>query len=843
MTRPGGYRNAAVAAAFPMRVGIDYRILAVGEQLIQRGMGRYTQQQLRAVLAVDREDEYVLLCEHDADLSLIDAGIRRSPNVVVRKGPEKGGDPMSLRSAAHYEDWIDGLGLDVYHATTPFLFVEPVLSDFSVCPVVTTFYDLIPLLYPEQYLGSGAGYECYLWALGLVLNATRLVSISQASAADARQHLAVPADRIDVAWPIADDCFRVLPPAQVRDALVPLHRRMHIPEQFLLTVTYPHHSKNLEALFAAYAALPSSVRLRLPLVVCCHLPEKARAQLRGLARSLGFADDLLLTGLVSDETLVGLYNAATLVVHPSRYEGFGLPVVEAMRCGTPVITTTSSSLPEVAGDAALLVHAGDVSAMTAAITQVHEDPDLRRNMVERGLQSARRFNPAQLAEATLASYRRAAEHPVERTRPVRVALWTPVPPQRSGVADYSAELLQGLGASADVEVFVDDDVLPPVDLAWAHRIAHHRAWPRRRKRKPFDVAIYQFGASHYHRFQYDALQRDPGIVVLHDVRWGYVLWSEAIRTGEVERFRAELAAQEGEEAVAELDRLRAGPGVDLATDHFWDRHPMLGRVAERSLALVVHCDAARRELELRYPETRAYTVPMGVADPFTSGAAPNRAALGLGQSTFVVGVFGIVHPAKRLEACIEAFARLLAERPDSVLLVVGRTLDPRYERSLAELARSLGAIARVRFTGHLPQAQLDAHMLATDVVVNLRDAELRQVSAVLMRAAAAGRAAVITDNPWWDDYPDEACIRVPNGPEEMPALLAALRRLADEPSARHALAGAARGHFSKSGTIAAMTNGYLDVIEAVTGRRPDGPGERSGVGQGLRRRLLVKAGS
>ena len=520
-----------------MRVGIDYRILAVGEDLIQRGMGRYTQQQLRAVLGVDADNDYVLLCEQDADLSLIDGAIRRAPNVVVRKGPPRSGDPLSLRSAAEYEDWIDGLGIDVYHATTPFLFVEPVLSDFGVCPVVATFYDLIPLLFPEHYLGAGAGYECYLWALGLVLHADRLLSISEASGADARAHLGTPADRIDVAWPIADECFKVLSPEQTTEALAPLRRRVQVPEQYLLTVTYPHHSKNLETLFAAYAAVPAGVRLRLPLVVCCHLPPKARAELIGLAGALGFADDLILTGLVSDEALAGLYNAATVVVHPSRYEGFGLPVLEAMRCATPVITTTSSSLPEVGGDAALLVDPEDAAALTAAIEAVFDDPDLRQEMAGRGLLHAGRFDADQLARATLDCYRRAADPPAPAVdgqghRPVRVALWTPLPPQQSGVADYSAELLDGLGPLADVEVFVDDGVLPPVDLSWAHRVQHHRAAPRRRRRDPFDVAVYQLGASSYHLFEQDALEDDPGIAVIHDFRWGYLQWSEAARWGD-----------------------------------------------------------------------------------------------------------------------------------------------------------------------------------------------------------------------------------------------------------------------------------------------------------------------
>src|SRR5204863_9416856 len=108
--------------------------------------------------------------------------------------------------------------------------------------------------------------------------------------------------------------------------------------------------------------------------------------------------------------------------------------------------------------------------------------------------------------------------------------------------------------------------------------------------------------------------------------------------------------------------------------------------------------------------------------------------------------------------------------------------------------------------------------------------------------AAAGRAAIITDNPWWAEYPDAACVRVPNGAGETTAVFDALRRLAGDSDARSAMETAARAHFEGTATIAHMTDGYLDVIEAVTGQRPGGAGGRAAAGSGVRRRLLAQAG-
>src|SRR5436305_12014322 len=120
------------------------------------------------------------------------------------------------------------------------------------------------------------------------------------------------------------------------------------------------------------------------------------AHLLRKAGQLGVADDLVLTGLVSDQELTTLYNAATLVVHPSRYEGFGLPVVEAMRCGAPVVTTTASSMPEAGGDAAVYVDPDDAYGFATAIQELGADPDRRRSMSERSLAQAAKFDKRQL---------------------------------------------------------------------------------------------------------------------------------------------------------------------------------------------------------------------------------------------------------------------------------------------------------------------------------------------------------------------------------------------------------------------------------------------------------------
>ncbi|HET9050398.1 MAG TPA: glycosyltransferase family 1 protein, partial [Candidatus Dormibacteraeota bacterium] len=478
-----------------MRIGIDYRILGVGPQLITRGMGRYTQQQLREVLRVDQDDEYVLLCNRGDDLSLVDAEIRDAENVSVRyfdaslQRLERLGAEGTLRRTERFQAWVHSLDLDLYHATTPLALTEPQLIRFDACPMVATFYDVIPLLYPAAYLDEWGNRGDWMRTLRLIRGAARLLAISNAARDDAREHLGVAADRIDVAYPFPEPVFRTLSAAAAEKRAGALDRRIRVPEEFVLAVTYPHHSKNVGVLLEAYALLPASLRTELPLVICCHLDPQPRRALRAEVERLGIGDDTILTGLVSDDELCLLYNRATMVVHPSRYEGFGLPVAEAMRCGAPVITTTASSLPEIAGDAGVLVDPDDPAEFADAMARLAHDRAAREALRWKGLAQSARFTGAALAHATLRSYRAAiadagAVSAVDAASPdgtsrLRVAMWTPVPPHPTGVAGYAVGLVDALAPACDVELFVDDDVLPDDDLLERVVIHHHTAFDRR----------------------------------------------------------------------------------------------------------------------------------------------------------------------------------------------------------------------------------------------------------------------------------------------------------------------------------------------------------------------------
>lgn len=825
-----------------MRIGIDFRLLSAGPLVVHRGMGRYSQQQLREVLRLGAGHQFVLFCREDADVQALLPEIARSPEVSIawlparrgRSGGELNRPEDVLRETAELQRAVDRQGVDLFHATTPCLLDDLVPFRLDGCPLVATHYDLIPLVFPAFYSSDDAGRRLYRRALDLVRQADRFVALTRHGRRELLEYLGIPPGRVHVAYPLAEPCFRPLPAEERESLLRPLRERLRLEGELLLTVSHTHHAKNLPGLLDAYRKLPDAIRRELALVVAGDLEGVYGATVRRWAEERGIADRLVLPGFVPDEELTALYNAACVYVHPSRYEGFGLPVLEAMRCGTPVIAAAASSLPEVVGDAGRLFDPEDPAALARTIEELVRDPALRRELGERATVRAERFHPDGpdgLGRATLAAYEEAARRPARRAAS-RIALWTPLPPQESGISDYSVELLRELVHRAEVEVFADD-VLPEPGLADLAPIRHFQAFETEARRRPFDAILYQMGASLFHLYMAEPLRRWPGIVTLHDLTWGAVLHRIFALWGDDESLRRELVASEGEEAWAELLRIREGDPATLGEriEEFLGRRPMLRSLLDASLAQIVHMPRAERELREMYPGARPFSFPMGVDDPFDSLPPSHwndaRPRLDLRPGAFVIGTFGNADPVKRLDSLILALARLSPEVPGAVVLVVGSFYDPAYRERLAALARELGVDGRVRFLGRVAKQDFDKLLLACDAVVNLRFPFRKQMSATLMRAVAAGKPVLISEVEGWDHLPPSFCLRVPSGEGEVDALAGHLLRLAGDPAEGRRISEAARSFYLTQARPEQMASSYCRVIAEVTGHAIVEPREMS----------------
>lgn len=261
---------------------------------------------------------------------------------------------------------------------------------------IITIHDMAHHYYPE-YVIPGNNRILPRYLKKHAHKADLIFCVSENTKKDVIDILEVPEEKVWVTYNGVGDEFKVV---DNKDLLRDVRHKYKIPERFILFVGTVEPRKNISRLVETYHILNSRYRIEEPLVIAGGKGWKNEALYQAIKR-LKLEDRIIFTGYLQDADLPLLYNAATLFVYPSLYEGFGLPVVEAMACGTPVVTSNVSSLPEVAGEAALLVNPVDTEALASAVHRLLTDEDLCCKFRELGLQRAKRFTWESCARKTL----------------------------------------------------------------------------------------------------------------------------------------------------------------------------------------------------------------------------------------------------------------------------------------------------------------------------------------------------------------------------------------------------------------------------------------------------------
>lgn len=266
-------------------------------------------------------------------------------------------------------------------------------------PSVVTIFDLSFLRYPERL---GWARRLYLrWATRIsVARARRVIAISESGKREISELLGVPESKIDVAMPGVSERFRPFDRFEIDD----FRKAKSLPERFILYLGTLEPRKNLDTLLRAYAALPQRNEVKL---VLAGGQGWQTTPIFALMEQLNLKDDVLLPGFIPGDELPLWYNASEVFAYPSIYEGFGIPVLEAMACGVPVVASNTTSLPEAVGSAGVLVTASDVDAWRDALGSLLDNAALRAELAIRGQAHAQNFTWHNTARQTVESYRRA----------------------------------------------------------------------------------------------------------------------------------------------------------------------------------------------------------------------------------------------------------------------------------------------------------------------------------------------------------------------------------------------------------------------------------------------------
>ena len=373
---------------------------------------------------------------------------------------------------------------------------------------------------------------------------------------------------------------------------------------------------------------------------------------------------------------------------------------------------------------------------------------------------------------------------------MKVAYYSPQPPERSGIADYSALLLPALEERIDVDVV--------------------RRGARRLRRRE-DVSLYHVGNDpEAHGWIVEALRRRPGVVVLHDFVLHHLVAGMTLGRGDGGGYLDAMQREAGP-----VGRMLAHGVIDELLPPLWeDRavdYPLAGEVLGSATGLIVHSAYVEQlvwEAGYRRPVWRI---------PHPAWVPPAELApVELPEGRIVIGCYGHLNPAKRLPQLLEAFAGLRRRLPEALLLLVGSAspgleLDPVYDRLGLRVGED------VIHVDYVDEARLWAFLAACDICVNLRYPTMGETSGIVIRALSLGRPLVVSDVGWFSELPDEAALKVPVGGAEVRAIGEALEQLARDPGLRGTMSEAGRAAVRRDHDIGLVADAYAAALEEAAG--------------------------
>jgi glycosyltransferase involved in cell wall biosynthesis len=665
------------------------------------------------------------------------------------------------------EAFLAGLQPDVVHIMSLFEgLVDDAVTSIGLfsrsAPTTVTLYDLIPLIHKEVYLSDPRVESWYQNKLDQARRADLLLAISESSRHEAIEYLGFPPERVINAGLGADPQFR---PVQLTSAAK--HRiltRNGLTRPFVMYTGGFDYRKNMEGLIRAYSLIPAPLRRQYQLALVCSFQAAESHRLETLTRELGLeADDVILTGFLSENDLIAFYNLCEVFVFPSFHEGFGLPALEAMSCGAPVIASNTTSLPEVVGWEDALFDPHDDKAIAEKLTHVLSDKAYRRDLIQHGLEQSGKFSWDKSARRALDGFEQLhasrqnprREFSFPKRRP-KLAYISPLPPTRSGVADYSAELLPELARHYDIDVVVAQQDISDPWIKQNCAVFDTDSFVARAHL--YDRILYHFGNSEFHRHMFELLAMASGVVVMHDFFLSGLVAHVDIHRFDPGRWARELYHAHGYGALWERFH------CDDTADVVW-KYPCNRTVVENAKGVIVHsansCRLAGKWLGETFARSWSVIPHLRVPAPVVDRIAARR-ALNIDEKAFVVCSFGILGPSKQNHRTLNAWLESdLGKDENCHLLFVGENQEGNYGDSLEETILN-SASERVRITGWTEMEQFRCYLAAADVAVQLRTHTRGETSGTVLDCMNYGVALIVNAHGSMGDLPDDAVYMLPD---------------------------------------------------------------------------------
>lgn len=764
-----------------MIIGFDLQALQT-EQSRSRGIGRYSENVINKILEINREENLKIFLNGNYKEKI---KIKENTNTEVvtinyntPKQSEKNTENHIIQFLSYKKANLDILhvfsAFEGYPSNLPV--INPYLERLNSM-LYTTIYDFIPLHYPEHYLADQKYKINYYKNLKTIYDSDILFSDSLSTRADAINLLGInPNKVIHIGGGISDSFYKIenLSPNIVEK----IKKKYNIDGRFVLYTGGIDFRKNIERSIAAFSKIERSILSDLFYVIVCQINELDRKRLSEFAKSHGVENNVVFTGYIPDEDLNILYNCCDGFVYPSLIEGFGLPVLEAMKCGAPVIGSNSSSIAELIEDDNYMFDPTNENEITTLITKLMTDSQFRSKSVVHSLEKSKQFSWTETTKKILDTYKSLQNDIVTKKsknhvyKP-RIAYFSPLPPKKSGISNYSASLLPLLSKYWDIDIFIDDYVCTDPYLVANFNIYSYSEFEQFHKAYPYDSIVYQVGNSENHVYMFDFIKKYPGVLILHDVYLGGVIYWITGRIGKLNEFIDEVIYSHGEKGEEMINKAQK----NLIT---WDKLiwelQVNKRFLDNSTQILLHSNWDKENVLQSYPQFADKISLIHQFAPIRVDAdkAKDKKSLGFSKNDFLICSFGFVVSTKKIDSVIRNLKPFLEDNPNCKYVIVGEANDP-YGQSVKGMIDDLGLAKNVIITGFLDDFTYQKYLNVCDLCISLRTNARGGTSAAVNHALGAGIPTIISDEGPFSEFKDDIVIKIkPNEEKNFSKIVEAL---------------------------------------------------------------------
>lgn len=744
-----------------MNIAFDAAAI-LGPMSKNRGIGNYALNQFKAMINNDKKNNYFFLNFYE-DFKLSDhiKSVSNFEEFYFYCGKDNfllvGNDYQEIIGDI-IKKFIIEHDIHVYYITSPFEFnnVEYKKSWFEHVKVVATVYDIIPYVFKDRYLGDHNTYKWYVKHIDMLKWIDKLLVISNSVKDDMSKYMGFNKDNIEVIYGSIDDVFKKVSITEMEK--INLLSKYKIDNKFIMCTGGDDDRKNIKNLIVSYSKMPVELINNYQLVIVCKLSSEALENYRNVVTDNNVTGRVVFTNFVTTEELVYLYNLAYLMAFPSQYEGFGLPILEAWACQTPVLTSNNSSLGEIAGEAAILVDPFNNQDIIRGLTIALSGERNLRELVEKGNERLKIFQWSKVSEAAINAINSIEELPsvtIENSRN-KIAFFTPLPPLQSGISDYSVDIISELNKYFSIDVYIDSGYVPDCGLDKNIKIINHKEFIKNAD-DYFDI-IYQMGNSEYHEYMHKYIVKYTGTLVLHDYNLHSLIQYLTLykQSNNIKKYKEYLLEDYNKEYVDNyLDKLRRGESPILI-----DKMELNGYVTNYAKKIIVHSNEAREKLLIRNISRNVKTIRSYAKIEDLMNVNDAKIKQDIGKDEIIIASFGHIHENKRILPTLKAFSMLSKEYKNMKYYLVGKMDDSLKDR-FYQIVKEDNIENYVKVTGYTDLDKFNDYLDIADICINLRYPYNGETSAALMRMLAKGKSILVNDIGSFSEIPDDCCIKLP----------------------------------------------------------------------------------